>query len=141
LPYPTLPYLTFKVKSLADISNFANHFTSEMVTNLRAKDGEADACDEFSDFSYVAPVSKNLLNSTLSHYGASPFAQLSPKTAQQQAAERSAAARLFAEDHRFGMCTCTYAYTNMCVGVCVCARASPRLSAQRHRLAKRAPTP
>ena len=58
---------------MADISNFANHFTSEMVSNLRPnslathstclpKDGEADTCDEFSDFSYVAPVSKDLLN-------------------------------------------------------------------------------
>ena len=90
-----------QVKGLADISNFANHFTNEMVRascgtkiaiqtlvmsfrvrivilnsvnmprqvgNLRHKDSDTDTCDEFSDFGYVAPVSKNLLNSTISHY-------------------------------------------------------------------------
>ena len=40
-----------QVKSLADISNFANHFTNEMVSNLRPA-AEAETCDVFSDFRY-----------------------------------------------------------------------------------------
>ena len=47
---------------MADISNFANHFTNEMVCSIgQTAEGEsAESCDVFSDFGYVAPVSTTL---------------------------------------------------------------------------------
>ena len=45
-------HIIIQVKSLADISNFANHFTNEMVSNLRPGT-EGETCDVFSDFRYV----------------------------------------------------------------------------------------
>ena len=47
-----LCHIIIQVKSLADISNFANHFTNEMVSNLRPGT-EGETCDVFSDFRYV----------------------------------------------------------------------------------------
>ena len=48
-----------QVKNMADISNFANHFTNEMVSNVGPA-AEGETCDVFSDFGYVAPVSSTL---------------------------------------------------------------------------------
>ena len=51
-----------KVKSTEDISNFAHHFTSEVVSNMRSLASTTSLagsqCDSFSDFSYVAPPSR-----------------------------------------------------------------------------------
>ena len=95
-----------RVSGPEDISKFAQHFTNEMVSHMagrapvsdlgtNAQSEAAERCDVFSDFSYVAPISKKLtsLNSTVSHYQSaqlSPFDSQSPSTLSPKTASSNA---------------------------------------------------